>query len=141
MNDARTVSVGQSGAGPLDHLNPLRQGQGGPATNQAADRLTRDVLHRDEGSVSELACLEHGDDVRVLQAPGRARLTQQPPAPALGLEPAADQFDRDHAIDDRIASEVDVPHAASTEQFRDLESADSLGESRRGETDRSRTGL
>ena len=60
------------------------------------------------------------------QRAGRLRLGTEPAAQVLFVEPLIEELDGDQAIDVRIASQVDTPHAAAAEAAQHVELVDPL---------------
>ena len=79
MDDPELVRVREAGAGVLDQLEPPAQRQGEASLNDAAQRLARHVLHRDERPSLVFARVEDGDDVGMAQPSRGARLADEPP--------------------------------------------------------------
>ena len=74
MNHAALVGVFQRAANRHDVAELLREWQGGPAVDHLLEALALQILHGDVGRVAFLPELIHGDDVGVLQRPGRPGL-------------------------------------------------------------------
>ena len=74
------------------------EGHRRPALDQLGQRLTSDVFHRDERLLVVLADVVDGDDVRVLQPPGGARLPHEAVAHVVGVFDAQ-EFEGDEPID------------------------------------------
>ena len=125
MDDAREMGEGQPGARVLDETQQLAAGRRRPLANQRAEGLARHVLHGDERLVAMLADIEDGDDVLVGEAPGGPRLAGEAIA-GHGVEGGAEELDRHHAVDQRIAREVDLAHASTAEELDDFEAADAV---------------
>ena len=79
-------------------------------------RVALDVLHHDEVGAVGLAPVEHADDVRVLQVGGRLRLAAEPLDEALvGRQGREQHLDRDRAVEQLVARQVHLGHAAAPE--------------------------
>ena len=84
-----------------------------------------DELHRDVGEALVLADLVNGDDVRMVQGRGGARLLSEAQIVLRTLvEALGEQLDRDDAPEGRVARAVEPAHAAGAELAQDLEAAD-----------------
>ena len=85
-----------------------------PARELARERGADQVLHDEiELALLGLADVVDVDDVRVVDAVGRARLAQHPgPQVRLAPQVRADQLHRDDAVDEHVAGAVDDAHAA-----------------------------
>ena len=124
VDDAGAMRVGQAGARAFDQLEPPAQRERGPAPDQASERLPRHVLHRDVRPAVVLTGVEDGDDVRVPEPPGGARLLHQPSSSDVVIQLASNELDRNLAIEDRVASQIHLRHAAAAEEADHLIPAD-----------------
>ncbi len=77
------------------------------------------------GEALVLADLVNGDDVRMVQGRGGARLLSKAQIVLRTLvEALGEQLDRDHAPEGRVARAVEPAHAAGAELSQDLEAPD-----------------
>ena len=77
MNQPGIMRVLESLAEKLHQLHPNRQGERRPALDHIAQRLALDVFHGDEGLSLVLAHVIHGDDIGMVQTPGRTGLAKK----------------------------------------------------------------
>jgi hypothetical protein len=78
------------------------------------------VAHREEEDAGLLSCLVDGDDVRVIERGGDARLAQEALAKALVLrELGRDHLERDLASQALLVGTVDRTHASSADERLD----------------------
>ncbi len=100
-----------------------------------------EIFHRDVGQPALLAHIIDGDDVRMIESAGGLRLAKKACARLgqLGIAEFAGQrngLDRHHAIDGRVAPEVDRAHGAAPDLALELIAAEALrsrgGRQRRG---------
>lgn len=75
-------------------------------------------LHHDEESLSRDAEVEHPDDVRIVEAGHRSRLTTHPLVP-VDVD-AIDELDRDVAVELGVPRPVHDPHGAPAELLGQL---------------------
>ena len=92
------------------------------------ERLSRDVLHRDERPVVVFTGVEYGDDVGVVELAGGADFAREALPHGLILEALAEQFDGDEAIDGGVTREVEGSHTAMRELARNLVPPDDGGD-------------
>ena len=124
VDDAVLLRVGEPGEQALEHAADLRQGH---LADVRAQRAALDVLHRDVRRAVVLEVVVHGDDVRMAQRAGHARLAQE----ALGERrvggvEGAQLLERDEAVQVGLARQVHERHAAAPQLAQDLVSADGL---------------
>src|SRR5262245_3076029 len=86
-----------------------------------AQRLALDVFHDDvvcaPGFCRSLADLVNGDDVRMIEGGGYARLLREAPhAPCVSRELGRQQFYGDFAAELRVLGQPDLTHPAFTQQ-------------------------
>ena len=110
VDDAGAVRRGH-GVGDLQRVvdggadwQPVRR-------NQRVERLPVDVLHDDEVHVVVAADVVDGDDVRMVERGGGARLAQKA-RPLRRRCPLGEHLDCHVALQPRIAGEIDGAHAA-----------------------------
>ena len=91
----------------------------------ALERLTGDVLHRDERLAVGDARLEHADDVWIREPCERLRFATEAVL-LLRIEPRleAAHLDRDDALEIRIARAIHRAHCTAADQIEHLEPAD-----------------
>ena len=95
------------------------------AVQAAAQRFAFEQLRDDVGRAVVDADVVDGQDVRVIELPGGARLLLEAMQPArIRRERLGDQLDRDVAPETRIARAVDLAHAAGAEPADDLVGTD-----------------
>ena len=118
------LGVGEPGEQALEHAADLRERQ---LPHVRAQRAALDVLHRDVRRAVVLEVVVHGDDVRVAQRAGHARLAQEAlrERRVRGVE-RAQLLERDEAVEVGLAREVDDRHAAAADLPQDLVAADGL---------------
>ena len=108
-----TVPVGE--ARPLEHLadQPDRLLGGQARVDQLLQRAALQVLHRDVVGAVDVAAVEDGDDVRVLEAGGRLGLAAEAldELAVLGEAPVQ-HLERDAALQVRVLGQPDVRHPA-----------------------------
>jgi hypothetical protein len=89
-------------------------GDRSPARELFAQRLALDVLVDDEAKAAGLADLVDGDDVRVVEGGGGARLQLEARhAVGVGGERAGEELERDAAAEALVHGEVDLAHPAA----------------------------
>ena len=124
VDDAVRLRVGEPGEQAFEHAADLRQRH--PA-DVRAQRAALDVLHRDVRRAVVLEVVVHGDDVRVRQRPGHARLAQEALGERrVGRVERAQLLERDEPVEVGLAGEVHHRHAAATDLPEDLVAADRL---------------
>jgi hypothetical protein len=108
---------------PASRAPPARRWRLHPAL----ERVTRDVLHRDERLAVRDAGLEHADDVRIREPRERLRFPTQPVL-LLGVEPRLEvsHLDRDHTLELRVACAIHRAHRTAADQIEHLEPAHPL---------------
>ncbi len=111
------VAVGE--AGRLEHLadradRPLRAVR--PGVDQLLQGAALEYLHRDVVGALDVAAVEDGDDVGVLEAGGGLRLAAEPldELAVLG-EAAVEDLQRDEALQMRVFGQPDVGHPAGAD--------------------------
>ena len=94
-----------------------RRGCIGPACSISRKRLALDELHADVGLRLRLTEVVDGDDGGMIERGGRACLELEPPQP-LGVigQLGRQKLQRDVTIELRVAGEIDLAHAAGTEE-------------------------
>ena len=97
-----------------------------PVLDELAERLAFDQLHRDEEVSVGGPDVVHGDDVRVIERRGRARLLLEAGAP-LGVlgKSRREDLDRHLAAETGIARLVDFSHASGAERSNDFVGSES----------------
>ena len=91
------------------------------ALQPAAERFPLEQFGDDVGRAGVDADVVDGQDVRVIELPGGARLLLEAMHPAgIGRERLGDQLDRDLAPQARIARAIDLAHAAGAKPADDL---------------------
>ena len=117
MDDAAVVGVGERigelGAVADDLFDRQR-----PARDALTERLALDDFHRDVGAAIGFADIVNRADVRMVEGCRRARLSQQPTAPAWMLGQVCRQdLERDVAAQLRIVGAIHlaIPPAPSLE--------------------------
>ena len=93
MHDAARMRVTETGAELFDEEQPARETEGLGLADELAERLSVDVLHRDERLPVLLTDEEDRHDVAVIEPRRRARLARET-LPQL-LVVATEQLDRD----------------------------------------------
>jgi hypothetical protein len=114
MDDA--VAVGE--AGPLEHLanQPDRLLGGEAGVDQLLQRAALQVLHGDVIGAVDLAAVEDGDDVGVLEARSRLGLAAEAldELAVLG-EAGVQHLERDLALQVRVVGQPDIGHPAGAD--------------------------
>jgi hypothetical protein len=115
MTIISTTPAGTNGNGHTTNGHrPPAQRPGQPGVIQLLREAdATQELHRHVGELVGLAHVVHGDDVRVVQAPGRLDLLREARLVLLELllrEVQVDRLDRDRAIDDGVDGLVDRAH-------------------------------
>ena len=106
----------EAGEHALEHAGDLRQRHPPDVRPQ---RAALDVLHRDVRRAVVLEVVVHGDDVRVAQRAGDARLAQEALRERrVGGVERAELLQRDEAVQVGLAREVDDRHAAAPSSRR-----------------------
>ena len=117
VHDAGGVRAGQPG-GDVDGQPQQFVERQAAADHASAERRAVDQLHGDEDAAAGFADVVHGDDVRIAQCRDDAGLLQQPPA--VGVAAGVQHLQRHVAAQPRVASAIDLTHAAGAEQGDDL---------------------
>ena len=95
--------------------------------DERPQRAALDVLHRDVRRAVVLEVVVHGDDVRMAQRAGHARLAQEALRErGVGGVERRQLLERDEAVEVGLAGEVDHRHAAAPDLAEDLVAADGL---------------
>ena len=98
------------------------------------ERPPEHALHHQIDEITVLAGVVHGDDVRMLQATGRARFDGEPRQDGnrlAGIEPRlVDHLDRQRALDHRVVGLVDGRHGPGAEHAANLVFTDAFRERR-----------
>ena len=98
-----------------------------PAAQTPAERLALDELGRDEVRAVVDVHVVDGDDVRVIEAGGGARLLGEAPKAVLARRiPREQQLERDLALEFRVVGEIDLAHSAGTDQGTDFIAAEAM---------------
>ena len=111
MHDAGGMGAGQR-IGNLDRVTQHVAERHSLVRDQAGERLSRHVLHRDEPVPVGLADVVDGDDVRVIEAGGRLRFLHEALA-SVGVPDlvASEHLQGDEAVQPRVPGLVDGAHA------------------------------
>ena len=96
------------------------------ALHHRAQGLALDPLHDDERRVGVLAEVVDGDDRRVVQRRGGARLAQRF-RERVGALATAQRLDRDHPVEHRVAGAEDVAESTAADLVEDLEPTQAAG--------------
>ena len=120
MDDARLVGAAQRIAHFLEDGELFDDRRGRAPVDHGRERLSRDVLHRDERSVIVFTGVEYGDDVGVVELAGGADFAREALPQGLVLEAFAEQLDGDEAIDGGVPREVEGSHTTMRELARNL---------------------
>ena len=96
------------------------------AIERGREVLPLEKLHRDVHEPRRLGRLEHGDDVRVLEARDGLRFAIQPLEINGVFDVGPDGLDGDDSAQRRIEPFVDVAHAAAAETSLDFETPNRL---------------
>lgn len=131
VHHAGAVCERQAGAGVVDQPEQLAPRRRLRLADERRQRLARHVLHGDERPPVVLADVEDGDDVRVVETAGGARLAGEALAGG-GVERVREHLHGDVTADQRIAGQIDLAHAAAAEQADGLEAADVVELAHRG---------
>ena len=118
MDDARLVGAAERIAHVLEDGELLDDRGGRAPVDHRRERLSRDVLHRDERPVAVFTGVEDGDDVGVAELAGGPDFAREALPPGLVLEALAEQLDGDHPVDGGVTREVEGPHTAMRELAR-----------------------
>ena len=113
MHDARPMRLGQAVGELRAEVEQIAQGKR-TRPEPAPQRLALHQLHDNvvhAGAAGRLADVVDVDDVRVIERGGGARLPIQP-VQQLGIRAGAEHLDRHRPAQPRIASAVDLAHAA-----------------------------
>ena len=127
MDDAAVLGAGQRGEDALEHAGGLRERE---RADVGPQRPARDVLHRDVADAVTLEEVEHGDDVRVRERAGEARLAQEAAHDGRVARLRVQFLQRHPAVEIRLPREVDDGHPAAPELAADLVAVRDLGVSR-----------
>ena len=113
---------------PLEDAADLREGQ---LPDERAQRAALEVLHRDVGRALVLEVVVDGDDVRVAERAGHARLAQEPLRERLvrGVE-RRELLESDEPVEVGLAGEVDRRHPSAADLLQQLVPADALEDQR-----------
>ena len=119
MHDAGGVRTGDGVGNLYGDRQDLTQRR--PARREFAQRLAFHAFHGDEIDALIVADFVDRDDVGVVQRAGCLRFPDQTPA-AIGAFQSVgrENLEGDHAIEARIQSLVDRPHAAGTQPRLDF---------------------
>ena len=106
MDQARLVRVREAATELLDEVQLLGERERRPPPNELVQRLARNVLHGDVRPAILISDIVDGDDVRVAQPAGGARLAGEPFARVLVFEISPKHLDGDEPVDRRVEGEV-----------------------------------
>ena len=125
MDEPRRVRLGQRAGDRNRHGEHVAHAHA-RARNPLVERLALHQFHRDELDAAVAADVEHGDDVRVVERGGGARLLREP-APGVVVQAASREegFQRDVAVQPGVAGAIDLAHASGAERLEDLIRAES----------------
>jgi hypothetical protein len=124
VDDPVLLGEREPGEQPLEHAADLRERQ---VPDERPQRAALDVLHRDVGRPVVLEVVVHGDDVRVAQGAGDARLAQEPLRErGVRRVERRELLERDEAVEIGLAGEIDHRHATPPDLTEDLVAADRL---------------
>ena len=118
MDDARLVGAAQRIAHFLEDGELFEDRHGRAPVDHGGQRLSRDVLHRDERPVAVFTGVEDGDDVGVVEPAGGADFAREALPHGLVLEALAEQLDRDEAVDGGVPREIEGSHPPMRELTR-----------------------
>jgi hypothetical protein len=120
-NDAEIVGARERGAHLLEDVDAPRE-RHGPPRELGRERRADEVLHDEvELALFGLADVVDVDDVGVIDAVGRPRLTQHPrPEVRLAAQIGANQLERHDPVDEHVPGSIDDPHAALAEPSLEL---------------------
>jgi hypothetical protein len=132
VDHASLVRVVQAAA-DLDHDAQLVVQRQAVRWRHGLDQVeTLQQLHRDVGRTRDVAQLVDGDDVRVRQACGRARLALEAPQElGVGRQLGRDRLEGDRPVEYRVAGAVHGPHPTLAETVQHFEFSDGLQETPR----------
>jgi hypothetical protein len=113
VDDAEVVRARERGAHLLEDVDAARE-RHGALRELARERRADEVLHDEvELALFRLADVVDVDDVRVVDAVGRARLAQHPRAEVgLAAQVGANELQRDHPVDEDVTGAIDDAHSA-----------------------------
>src|SRR6266542_3734924 len=115
----------EAGERRLEDAAALRESE---VPDEWAQRAALHVLHRDPREPVVLEDIMRGDDVRVAERPGEARLADEALGEGrVGGLQARDLLERDIAVEITLASEVDDGDAAASDLSDDLVRSDGAG--------------
>ncbi len=125
VDDAHGVRVAERIGDALDEGEDLVRREEVRLLRVLDEILALEVLHRDVAEVVLLARVEDGDDVRVVEAPGRFRLAEEAllgvgELVRLEFRRERHRLDRDDATDLRILAAIHDAHRALAELFLHL---------------------
>jgi hypothetical protein len=115
VHDALTVRVRRRVGDLAGEAGGLLERELSFASQSCTQGLALDVGHRVPEHASVLAAVEHGEDVRVLEAGREADLAQEALAAKLGSEVGTEELERDQPVVLQVAGEPDRGHAAAPE--------------------------
>ncbi len=110
----------------VDDVELANRGERDVVADQRGQGVAIDVLHGDVELPLVIAHVVDGDDVGVLEPPGRLRLPHQSATKILPVD--SEQLQRHVPVDDRVARQVEHPHAALAEEALDVVPADNRGD-------------
>ena len=121
-------TCGMSRCEPGAHLHAERRrlpcGQPAAARHELRERLSLDVLHRDERPSAVLAHIEDAHDVRVREPRRQACLAQEaPPQLLVPGEVLGEPLQRHRAVELDVMSEIDRRHRSVPERTDELVAA------------------
>jgi hypothetical protein len=132
MDDAEVVRASKRGAHLLEDIDASSQRHSASRKLAREGRADEVFHHEVELSVLRLSDVVDIDDVRVVDAVGRARFAKHPRSKVrLAAQVGADQFHRDDAIDEHVARAIYDAHAPfSDSRFETVAARDDAAEHR-----------
>jgi hypothetical protein len=116
VDDAAAVRVGERPGDLAQHARGVGRRKGTARAEPLAERLAGDVAHDEEDEAARRADAMDGDDVRVREPGGGARLAHEAVARGGGAgEGRREHLEGDVAVELHVAREVDDAHPAAAE--------------------------